>query len=62
MHFINGLSTALKVVLLEFQVVLEDFVKFGTFLLVLLLLKWMKVLPLWHVDHTRHSNGWLVIY
>ena len=62
MHFIDSLGATLKVVLLEFQVVLEDLMEFGTFLLVLLLLKWMKVLPLWHVDHTRHSNGWLVIY
>jgi len=62
MHFINGLVTTLKVVLLEFQVVLEDLVEFGTFLLCFLLFQWMEVLPLGHVDYARHPNGWLVIY
>jgi hypothetical protein len=62
MHFINGLVTTLKVVLLEFQVVLEDLVEFWTFLLGPLLLQRMEVLPLGHIDHSRHSNGWLVIY
>jgi hypothetical protein len=62
MHFINGLRATLKMILLEFQIVLEDLVEFGAFLLCFLLLQWMKVLPLGHVNHARHSNGWLMIY
>ena len=62
MHFIDGLGATLKVVLLEFQIVLEDLVELWTLLLGSLLLQRMEVLPLGHVNHTRHSNGWLVIY
>ena len=59
------MSTTLKVVLLELQVVLEDLVKFRAFLVhSLFLLKRMEEFggPLAHVDHASYANGWLDNY